>query len=140
MAGWVGLFVAMVYYLVLNLKHNCCFFFLVFAVILRLCGLLRSQISCTCYCFSQWKALVSKKHSICNHLLIMFYWLSEILNLRFGQPIKVNWAYASTQRADTSGLPPALPLTPTLLPSRYIFYIIFRSVKCFNITAFFFCL
>lgn len=31
------------------------------------------------------------------------FFFSELVICRFGQPIKVNWAYASSQREDTSG-------------------------------------
>lgn len=35
----------------------------------------------------------------CKDVLVNNFWIC-----RFGQPIKVNWAYASSQREDTSGV------------------------------------
>jgi len=39
-----------------------------------------------------------------NILLLLAQIAKESPKIRYGQPIKVNWAYTSTQREDTSGL------------------------------------
>ena len=49
---------------------------------------------------------------ICKYRTVFFFhfpclyfcFLSQYVLCRFGQPIKVNWAYASGQREDTSGV------------------------------------
>ena len=76
---------------------------LCYAVILWIHSLLWSKVCCSCNIISQWKAPVSiDLYSLCWFVL-GFCWNFNSMLCRFGQPIKVNWAYASGQREDTSG-------------------------------------
>ena len=57
-------------------------------------------------------AILSLNVGICKYRTVFFFhfpclyfcFLSQYVLCRFGQPIKVNWAYASGQREDTSGV------------------------------------
>ena len=46
---------------------------------------------------------MSRNHNEFAWLYAFASLFSELVICRFGQPIKVNWAYASSQREDTSG-------------------------------------
>lgn len=55
-------------------------------------------------------------------VLIVKYVVSD----RFGQPIKVNWAYASGQREDTTGTPfwPFAVMAADLVTINFHFYLL----------------
>lgn len=73
------------------------------AVILWIHPLLWSQICCIGYIVSKRKASVRRTLDFYLCYMLGFVSVAHFVICRFGQPIKVNWAYASGQREDTSG-------------------------------------
>ena len=64
-----------------------------------------------------------------NILLLLAQIAKESPKIRYGQPIKVNWAYTSTQREDTSGLELKDVYIYILLYSVFVLYLFFQ-VSC----------
>lgn len=97
-----GLF-CVIYSVIYQQLNICLSFSLPSAVIIWVYPLLWSQISCSCYIASEWKTSVSTFLKNLCWFDFVFLLTSIYVIFRFGQPIKVNWAYASGQREDTSG-------------------------------------